>query len=108
MRARLIELHRRRALLTARAQTERERLAVHLARADIALAWIGRVRAALEEIRRRPLLFGAVALLALAWRPRRVLKLLASGWSVWQLFRRAQRWWGRFLPLVDTSIARRA
>ncbi len=108
MRARLIELHRRRALLTARAQSEREQLAVHLARAEVALAWIGRGRAALDELRRRPLLLGAAALLALVWRPRRILKLLASGWSVWQVYRRMLRWWARLGPLVDTETARRA
>lgn len=83
-------------------------MAVHLARADSALAWIGRGRAALEELRRRPLLLAAVALLALLWRPRRVLKLFASGWSAWQLYRRALRWWGRFGPLVGTDAAHRA
>jgi len=106
MRARLLALHQRRAQLVARARAEREQLAADLARADTALAWLERGRSVLAEVRRRPLLLAAAVLLAMAWRPRRVLKLLASGWSLWQLYRRAQRLWANVAPLVRNEASR--
>jgi len=106
MRARLLELHQRRAQLVARAQTEREQLAVQLARADAVLAWLERGRGALEAVRRRPLLLAAAAALILVLRPRRTLRLLASGWSLWQLYRRAQLWWERIAPPAQKPAGR--
>jgi hypothetical protein len=106
MRARLLGLHQRRAQLVAHAQTEREQLAAQLARADAALAWLERGRSVLAEVRRRPLLLAAAVLLVMAWRPRRVLKLLASSWSLWQLYRRAQRWWERIAPPAQEPAGR--
>lgn len=108
MRERLLALRERQALLAARAQAEREQLAVHLARAEAALAWLERGRKALEEVRRRPLLLAAAALLVVAWRPRRALRLLAGGWSAWRLYRRARRWWDRLAPLVQGPSGRGA
>ncbi|OGA01109.1 MAG: hypothetical protein A2Z64_03810 [Betaproteobacteria bacterium RIFCSPLOWO2_02_67_12] len=106
MRARLIELRERRQRLAARAQLEREQLAVQLARADVALAWLERGRSALEAVRRRPLVLAAAAALILALRPRRTLRLLAGGWSLWQLYRRAQSWWERIAPPVQKPAGR--
>ena len=109
MRARLIELHQRRAQLAARAQAERELLAGQLARADAALAWLARGRSLLEEARRRPLLLAASALvLLLVLRPRRVFRLLAGGWSLWLLYRRAQGVWASIAPAFRTRAGRAA
>jgi hypothetical protein len=91
----------------ALAQGEREQLAVQLARADAALAWLERGRSALEAARRQPLLLAAAVLLVMAWRPRRVLKLLASGWSLWRLYRQAQGWWQRLAPLARLGVGGR-
>lgn len=90
---RLIELRERRAHLVERAQGERERLAAVLSRVDPVLSWLELGRRALEEARRRPLVVLAGVALLVALRPRRALKLLASGWSLWQIYRRARRWW---------------
>lgn len=106
MRARLIELRERQVLLTACAQLEREQLAAQLERADAALAWLERGRSALAAAGRRPLLLAATAALILILRPRRVLRLLASGWSLWQLYRRAQRWWERIAPPAHKPTGR--
>jgi hypothetical protein len=108
MRARLIELHRRRALLVAQAAAEREQLAGYLERADAALAWLGRARGAFARAGQHPLLIAAAAVLIVVWRPRRVLKLLAGGWSLWRLYRRAQRLWTRFAPLLEPDTRARA
>ena len=108
MRARLLELRERQLRLAACAQAEREQLALQLERADAALAWLERGRDMVAEVRRRPLLLAAAALLVMAWRPRRVLKLLASGWSLWQLYRRAQRLWASLGPAILTGARRGA
>ncbi len=97
-RNRLLELRERRARLAERAQAERERLAALLSRADPVFAWIDLARRVADEARRQPLLVLAGAAVLLALRPRRTLKLLASGWSLWQLYRRARRWWLRLAP----------
>lgn len=98
MRSRLLELRERQARLAVLAEGEREQLAVQLARADTALAWLQRGRSVLEAVRRQPLLLAAGVLLVMAWRPRRILKLLASGWSLWRLYRQVQLGWQRLAP----------
>jgi hypothetical protein len=106
MRARLIALRERRALLVARAQGEREALAGTLRRAEAALAWVERARGVLQDAAHRPLLvFGAVLALAVL-RPRRALKLAAAGWSAWRLVRRVQRWWARLASRGPAPAAR--
>lgn len=94
-RARLLVLAERRARLMARAQAERERLAGFVAQADEAASWIGTGRRLLEELGRRPLLVAAGAAFLIALRPRRAFGWLAKGWSLWRLYRGAQRWWLR-------------
>ena len=89
-------LGERRARLVERAHGERERLAALLPRAEAAYSWVKVGRRLLDEARRQPLVVVAGAALLFALRPRRALKLLASGWSLWQLYRRARRWWLRF------------
>lgn len=101
MRARLIALRERRTQLTERARGERERLAALLAQADAVSAWIDLGRRMLDEAKRRPLAVAVGAALLFALRPKRALKWLASGWSLWQLYRRARRWWLRFAPAAE-------
>jgi YqjK-like protein len=94
-RARLITLAERRARLAQRAQGEREQLATLLERGDGALAWLEPGRRMLQALARRPLLVAAAVALLFVLRPRRTLKWLASGWSLWRLYRQASRWWQR-------------
>ena len=94
-RARLIRLAERRARLVERAKAERESVAALVARADDAASVLGTVRRLLEELRRRPLIVAAGAAFFIALRPRRALKWLARGWSLWRLYRGARRWWLR-------------
>lgn len=77
MRARLFQLAARKAALVERARAERERTAELLGEAS------------------RPFALAAGALVLVALRPRRVLRWLASGWSVLQLYRAARLWWSR-------------
>lgn len=93
VRERLIQIAERRARLQEKARAERELLAAALERGDQAAAVLQRVRALVEELRRRPwIVAGGVALLV-ALRPRRALGWLMKGWSAWRLYRGAQRWW---------------
>ena len=105
---RLIELRERRAHLVERAQGERERLAALLSRADPVLSWLEVGRRVLDEARRRPLIVLAGVALLVALRPRRALKLLASGWSLWRIYRRARRWWALAAPIAAGAAARRS
>jgi hypothetical protein len=107
MRNRLIGLRERRAQLVERARAERERLGVLVSRAEQALSWIEAGRRAFDEARRRPLVVLACAALLAAMRPRRALKLLASGWSLWQLYRRLRGGWRLAAPLVASVAAHR-
>jgi YqjK-like protein len=91
-RERLIALRERRAELVARAGAEREAIAGLLARTDVASRWLEAGIAAGAELRRHPAwIAGGVALL-LVLRPKRVLKWVASGWSLWRVFRGARAW----------------
>jgi YqjK-like protein len=97
-RERLIELRERRAALLAQADAEREALAAGLARTDVAAHWLKAGVAAGAELRRHPAwVAGSVALL-LVLRPKRVLKWIASGWSLWRIYRGARAWLYRAAP----------
>ena len=106
MRARLIAIAERRAQLAHRAQSERERVAALLARSEAALGWIDTGRRMLRELGRRPLIVAAAVALLVALRPRRALKWLASGWSLWRLYRQASRWWRRIDAALGAAPAR--
>ena len=106
MRARLIALAERRALLLHRARSERESVAALVTRADGALAWVDKGRRMLQELGRHPLIVVAAVALLVVLRPRRALKWLASGWTRWQLYRQASLWWQR-LDAVLGAPARR-
>lgn len=108
MRARLIDLAERRARLTGRAGAEREALAALVARGEAAAAWLETARNLFAELKRRPLLVAAAVALVTALRPRRVLKLLAGGWSLWRLYRNARRWWMRVAAAADVPAGAKA
>jgi hypothetical protein len=97
-RERLIELRERRAALLVQADTEREVLAAGLARTDLAAHWLEAGVAAGAELRRHPLWVAGGAALLLVLRPKRVLKWIASGWSLWRVYRGARAWLYRAAP----------
>jgi len=107
IRNRLIELRERRAQLVEHARAEREQLAALVSRTEAQLSWIDAAHTLLDEARRHPLIVVAGAALLIAIRPRRALKLLAAGWSLWQLFQRLLRWVLVFAPLVERAAGRR-
>jgi len=106
-RNRLIVLRERRAQLVERARVQREHLGGLVSRAERALSWIEAGRRALDEARRRPLVVLAGVALLVAIRPRRAFKLLATGWSLWQLYQRLRHDWRLVAPLAAGVAARR-
>ena len=107
-RAHLLEIAERRARYVERARAEREQVAAFAARADGALAWVDTGRRMLQELARRPLIIAAAVALFFALRPRRALKWLASGWSLWRFYRQARRLWQRLDAAIGAPPARRA
>ena len=92
-RARLISLTQQRTRLVVRAGVEREHLGAVAARIESKFWWIDAAQKGVDRVRRHPLvLVAGIALLA-ALRPRGAVKLLASSWSLWQLYQRARRLW---------------
>lgn len=102
-RERLIALRERRAELIVRADSEREAVAAMLARSDAATRWLEAGKEALAELKRHPAWIGGVLALLFAMRPKRALKWLASGWSMWRIYRGARMWLLRVAP----DLARR-
>ena len=99
-RHRLIALSQHQARLIGRAQVEREHFGALVTRIESALSWVDAVQNGLGEARRHPLLLLAGVALLVALRPRRAMKLAASGWSLWRLYLRARRLW-----VVATALA---
>jgi hypothetical protein len=99
-RERLIALRERRAELIARAGAEREAIAALLTRTDAVSHWFEAGIEAGAELRRHPAwIAGGVGLLFVL-RPKRVLKWVASGWSLWRVYRGARAWLLRALPVA--------
>jgi hypothetical protein len=92
-RDRLIALTQQRTRLVGRARVERQHLSTVAARIESKFRWVDAVHKGVDRVRRHPLLLAAGIVLLVALRPRGAVKLLASGWSLWQLYQRARRLW---------------
>ena len=93
MRHRLISLTQQRTRLVGLARAEREHLGTVAARIESKFWWVDAAHKGVDRVRRHPLLLVAAIALLAALRPRGAVKLLASSWSLWQLFQRARRLW---------------
>ena len=92
-RDRLIALSQQRARLVGRARVEREHVGAVVVRIESALWWVDVAHKGVDQARRHPLLVVAGVALLVALRPRGAMKLLASSWSLWRLYRRVRRLW---------------
>ena len=92
-RARLLALTQQRTRLVGRARLEREHLGAVAARIEAKFWWVDAAHKGVERVRRHPLLLVAGIVLLAALRRRGAVKLLASSWSLWQLYQRARRLW---------------
>jgi len=103
VRERLQALSARRAQLVAQARAEREALAGYLARTEAATVWLDSALRLLAEAKRHPVwVVGGIAA-AVALRPKRALRWLANGWSLWQASRGLRLWWRRLEPVLAAA-----
>ena len=87
IREKLIALRERRALLVARAEHQRESVVAFVDRAEAATAWFDRAQSLLHRAREHPVWVAAGVALLVATRPRKALKWLVTGFSVWRSWR---------------------
>lgn len=87
IRERLLRLRERRAVLVARAEQQRDAVYGLVVRAETATAWFDRARTLLGKAREHPVWIAVGVALFVALRPRKSLRLLATGFSLWRGWR---------------------
>lgn len=98
IREKLIALRERRALLVSRAEQQREGVVAIVERAEVAMHWFDRARAFGQKLRANPLWVVAGAAVLVALRPRKVFKVLATGFSLWRGWRSVRASIERYVP----------
>ena len=106
IRENLLALRERRAVLVAQAGEQRTDLNAVVARVERAAVWYDRAKAIGRKVREHSLWVAAGAALLMAARPRKALKLIATGFSLWRVWRRLSAVLDRFAP--PQPVARRA
>jgi len=106
IRERLLVLRERRATLVAQSDSQRTEVFALVERLDRATAWIGRAKAMALKLRTHPVWLAAGVALLVAVRPRRMLKLAATGFSLWRAWRNVSAMIDRYVP--SRPVARRA
>jgi hypothetical protein len=91
MNERLLKLAERRATLVARADSQRDALALAAAPWHKPLALADRGLSIFRHLRQQPALLAGAALAAMLLRPRRILKWGQRGWLAWRLVRSLKR-----------------
>lgn len=104
-RGRLIALHQHRTRLIGRARIEREHLAAVVTDIESRLSWVEMLKKAAAEARSHPIGILLVLAVLTVLRPRGALKLLGSGWWLWQLYQRARRVWGLAAGIAANAAA---
>lgn len=106
IRENLLALRERRAVLIAEADAQRSDLVAIVGRVERAAVWYDRAKAIGRKVREHSLWVAAGVALLLAARPRKALKLIATGFSLWRTWHRLSAVLDRFAP--PQPIARRA
>ena len=91
-------LRERRATLVAQSDSQRAEVFALIERVDRATAWFGRAKAMALMLRAHPVLLAAGVALLVAVRPRKMLKLFATGFSLWRGWRNVHTMLGRYMP----------
>lgn len=96
MDPRLVELYVERGRLRERIGVQRGQLAVTLAPLGAALHTVDRARALMHKaqlwIMANPGVLAAAAVAVVVWRPRRILRTVLWGFSVWRSLGRWRNW----------------
>lgn len=93
MPGRLDEIAAKRARLVEQAAAQRAALSHQVRPLRVSLAVADQGVAVVRSIGRHPLLVAGVAVLLVAWRPRRALRWLQYGWMGWQMARKLGSKW---------------
>ena len=96
IREKLLALREQRALLVAKAESQRDSLQVLIVRAERATLWFDQGRALLGRLRAHPAWIAGGIALFVALRPRRALKWFATGIYVWRNWRSLRTWLERY------------
>jgi YqjK-like protein len=91
MNERLIKLAERRAILVAKADSQRDLLEQTAASWRKPLALADQGLSAIHYLRQNPLLLAGTAVVVAVLRPRRILKWTQRGWIAWRLTRSLRR-----------------
>jgi hypothetical protein len=106
IRERLLALRERRALLVIDADAQRTSVAAVARKLEKAAGWYDRAKDIALKMRAHPVWVAAGVALFVAARPRKALKLVATGFSLWRGWRRLSATLDRFAPV--RPAARRA
>lgn len=98
IRERLLALREQRAQFVVRAEHQRDGLATLVARAETATLWLERSRTLLGNLRAHPVWIAAAVALLVVLRPRKSLKLIATGLSLWRGWRSLRAFLERIMP----------
>ena len=106
MRERLLALRERRASLVIEADAQRTSVAALAGQVEKAAVWYDRAKGIVLKLREHPVWVAAGVGLFVAARPRKALKWVATGFSLWRGWRRLNATLDRFAPV--RPAARRA
>ena len=98
IREKLLALRERRSLLIAHCELQRIEVFTIIERVERAAAWIDRAKAIALNLRAHPVWLAAGVALLVAARPRKALKLFATGFSLWRGWRNLRAMMERFAP----------
>ena len=98
IRERLLVLRERRSMLIAHAADQRMDAMRIVRKIERATAWFDRARSMALKLRAHPVLIAGGIALLVAMRPRKALKLFATGYSLWQGWRNLRSMIDRLAP----------
>jgi hypothetical protein len=98
IREKLLALREHRAVLISRAADQRSGAMTLVRRVERATAWFERAKSVASRLRANPLWVVAAVAVIVAARPRKALKLFATGYSLWQGWRNLRSAFDRMAP----------
>ena len=91
MRSHLVDIAARRTSLRLDAAFQRDRLDEVVGKGDALTGWVATARKVIDELKRRPLLVGALAAGLFLVKPKRFVSLASTAWWLWRMYARIKR-----------------